>query len=447
MPLPGVCGRVCNHPCEKVCKRGEIDDPIAISALKRFAADWEIKQGKMAPPVFIEKPKAEKVAVVGSGPAGLSAAYQLGRRGYKVTVFEALPAVGGMLSVGIPDFRLPRDVLGHDIDFIRLHNVEIVTGKALGKDFAVKDLFGQGFKAVFLAMGANLDQKLGIPGEDVEGVLPGVEFLRRANLGEKVKVGKKVAVIGGGNVAVDAARVAVRNGAKSVTIIYRRTRDEMPASVEEIEEAEDEKIEIEFLLAPLKVIAKKGKVAGIECQKMTLGEYDESGRARPVPVPGSERVIEADTIISAIGYAPEILRLSENGHFPRNKNGTLVVDDVTLATNVPGVFAGGDVVTGASTVVQAMAGGWRAAVSVDRYLKGQDLYKDRIYTAAKRADVPRDEAAAEAAGEARGRAVMPQLGAAMRVCSFTEVNTGFDEQTALSEAKRCLRCDLERKKG
>ena len=305
MPLPGVCGRVCNHPCEKVCKRGEIDDPIAISALKRFAADWEIKQGKMAPPVFIEKPKAEKVAVVGSGPAGLSAAYQLGRRGYKVTVFEALPAVGGMLSVGIPDFRLPRDVLGHDIDFIRLHNVEIVTGKALGKDFAVKDLFGQGYKAVFLAMGANLDQKLGIPGEDAEGVLPGVEFLRRANLGEKVKVGKKVAVIGGGNVAIDAARVAVRNGAKSVTIIYRRTRDEMPASVEEIEEAEDEKIEIEFLLAPLKVVAKKGKVAGIECQKMTLGEYDESGRARPIPVPGSERVIEADTIISAIGYAPE----------------------------------------------------------------------------------------------------------------------------------------------
>ncbi len=180
---------------------------------------------------------------------------------------------------------------------------------------------------------------------------------------------------------------------------------------------------------------------------MTLGEYDESGRARPIPVPGSERVIEADTIISAIGYAPEVLRLSENGHFPRNKNGTLVVDDVTLATNVPGVFAGGDVVTGASTVVQAMAGGWRAAVSIDRYLKGQDLYKDRIYTAAKRADVPRDEAAAEAAGEARGRAVMPQLGAAMRVCSFTEVNTGFDEQTALSEAKRCLRCDLEKEEG
>jgi len=447
MPLPGVCGRVCNHPCEKVCKRGEIDDPVAISALKRFAADWEIRQGKVAPPVFIEKPKAERVAIVGSGPAGLSAAYQLGRRGYKVTVFEALPAAGGMLSVGIPDFRLPRDVLDHDIDFIRRHNVEIVTGKALGKDFAVTDLFDRGYKAVFLAMGANLDQKLNIPGEDAKGILPGVEFLRRANLGEKVSVGAKVAVIGGGNVAIDAARVAVRNGAKSVTIIYRRTRDEMPASVEEIEEAEDEKIEVMFLLAPVKVVVKNGKVSGIECLKMGLGEYDESGRAKPVPVPGSERVIEADTIISAIGYAPEIQRLSENGQFARNKNGTLVVDDATLATGMPGVFAGGDVVTGASTVVQAMAGGYRAAITIDRYLKGQDLYKDRIYSAARRADVPRSEADAEAANEARGRAVVPQLLAEERVCGFAEVNVGFDEETALSEAKRCLRCDLEKKKG
>jgi NADH-quinone oxidoreductase subunit F len=447
MPLAGVCGRVCNHPCEKVCKRGEIDDPIAVSSLKRFAADWEMRQGKLAPPSFIEKPKAERVAVVGSGPAGLNAAYQLGRRGYKVTIFEALPIAGGMLAVGIPDFRLPRDVLDHDIRFISQHNIEIVNGKALGKDFAVQDLFEQGYKAVFLGLGAHMDQKLNLPGEDAEGVLKGVEFLRRANLGEKVAVGERVAIIGGGNVAIDAARMALRLGAKEVAIVYRRTREEMPASVEEIEEADDEKITLMFLLAPTGIITENGRVKGIECQQMALGEYDESGRARPVPIPGSERVIDADTVISAIGYAPQVFRLSRNGEITRNKNGTLVVDDVTLATNMPGVFAGGDVVTGASTVVEAMAGGYQAALSIDRYLRGRDLYEDRVYAAQRRAEVPRTEADAEEAGQERGRSVMPQLPAKERVRGFAEVNAGFEEETALCEAKRCLRCDLEKRRG
>ena len=446
MPLAGICGRVCNHPCEKVCKRGDIDSAVAISSLKRFAADWEMNQGKLAPPAFIEKEKTEKVAVVGGGPAGLNAAYQLGRRGYRVTVFEALPVAGGMLAVGIPAFRLPREVLDHDIRFIRQHNVEIVNGKALGKDFTLEDLFTQGYKAIFLGLGAHMDQKMNLPGEDAKGVLKGVEFLRKANLGKKVKVGEKVAIIGGGNVAIDAARMALRLGAKEVTILYRRTREEMPAAVEEIEEAEDEKIKIRYLLAPTKIITGKGKVTGVECQQMTLGEYDESGRAKPVPVPGSELVLMADTVISAIGYVPELSCVSGNGQVTRNKNGTLAVDEVTLATGIPGVFAGGDMVTGASTVVEAMAGGYRAAISIDRYLKGQDLSKDRFYEAERRADVARTEAEAGEAGEERARSEMPQLPSEERVMGFGEVNRGFNEEAALCEAKRCLRCDLERRR-
>ncbi len=446
MPLPGICGRVCNHPCEKVCKRGEIDDPVAISALKRFAADWEMKQGKMAPPSFIERPKSEKVAIVGSGPSGLNAAYQLGRRGYRVTIFEALPVAGGMLALGIPRFRLPRQVLEHDIRFICQHNVEILTSKELGRDFTVGGLLGDGYKAVFLALGAHLDQKLNIPGEEAEGVLRGVEFLRRANLGEKVAIGERVAIIGGGNVAMDAARMVLRLGAKSVTIIYRRTREEMPANIEEIEEAEDEKVTFLYLLSPTRIITENGRVKGIECRKMKLGEYDASGRPKPSPIPGSEIVLDVDTIIPEIGYVPRLTCLSGDGAFSATKNGTLAVDPVTLATTMPGVFAGGDVVTGPSTIAEAMAGGYHAAVSIDRYLKGQDLYKDRVYHALRRADVNRPDGEAEGGSTEKERYQMPYLGVGYRVKGFTEVNLGFDEETAVCEAKRCLRCDLERRR-
>ncbi|MGE5842903.1 MAG: NADH-ubiquinone oxidoreductase-F iron-sulfur binding region domain-containing protein, partial [Deltaproteobacteria bacterium] len=260
MPLAGVCGRVCNHPCENMCKRGEIDEPIAISSLKRFASDWELRTGNMTPPTFLEKPKAERVAIVGAGPAGLNAAYHLGRRGYPVTIFESLPMAGGMLAVGIPDYRLPRKNLENDIRFIRQHNVEIKTGKSFGRDFTIDELLKQGYKAVFLAIGAHLNQKMNTPGEDAAGVIPGIGFLRSVNLGEKVKVGDKVAVIGGGNVAIDAARPALRLGAKEVSIVYRRTRDEMPANDEEIEEAEHEKIKILYLVAPTRILSENGKV-------------------------------------------------------------------------------------------------------------------------------------------------------------------------------------------
>jgi NADH-quinone oxidoreductase subunit F len=444
MPLAGVCGRVCNHPCENMCKRGEIDEPIAISSLKRFASDWELQTRNMTPPTFLEKPKAERVAIVGAGPAGLNAAYHLGRRGYPVTIFESLPMAGGMLAVGIPDYRLPRKNLENDIRFICQHNVEIKTGRSFGKDFTIDELIKQGYRAVFLAIGAHLNQKMNTPGEDAVGVSPGISFLRRVNLGEKVKVGEKVAVIGGGNVAIDAARTALRLGAKEVSIVYRRTRDEMPANDEEIEEAEHEKIKILYLVAPTRILAENGKVKGLECQRMELGAFDASGRRRPVPVKGSEFVLEVDMVIPAIGYMPDLSCLPQNDGFKTTKAGTLFVDPITLSTHLSGVFAGGDVVTGPSTIVEAMASGYRAAISIDRYLKGQDLYKDRIYQAEWRANAPKPEGAEGEEEAVKPRANMPAMAVNRRVCTFEEVNLGFGEETAIREAKRCLRCDLER---
>jgi NADH-quinone oxidoreductase subunit F len=442
-PLAGICGRVCSHPCEKMCKRGEIDEPIAIASLKRFASDWERQQGKMSPPIFLERIKDDRVAVVGSGPAGLNAAYQLGKRGYQVTIFESLPVAGGMLAVGIPDFRLPPEILEWDINYIRQHNVNIQTNQALGKDFTIEGLFQAGYKAIFLALGAHGNPRLNIPGEDAKGVLSGVDFLRRVNLGEEVEVGEKVAVIGGGDVAIDAARMALRLGAKRVSIVYRRTREEMPANVEEVEEAEDEKIGILYLLAPTRIITENGHVKGMECIRMELGDYDESGRRRPVPVKGSEFVMDLDTIIPEVGYKPELTCFKAEEGFQITKAGTLFADPITLATHLSGVFAGGDVVTGPSTVVGAMADGYRAAVSIDRYLKGQDLYQDRVYRPLRRADVPKTETETGEVEAIKPRARMPYVGVGRRMRTFEEVNLGFSEETATREAKRCLRCDLE----
>ncbi len=442
-PLPGICGRVCSHPCEKMCKRGEVDEPVAIASLKRFAADWERRQGRLAPAVFLERMKEERVAIVGAGPAGLNAAYQLGRRGYPVTIFEALPVAGGMLAVGIPDFRLPPAILEYDINFIRQHNVEIRTNQALGKDFTIGELLQQGYKAVFLALGAHGNPRLNIPGEDAKGVLPGVDFLRRVNLGEGVEVGNKVAVIGGGDVAIDAARMAVRLGAKEVCIIYRRTKEEMPANPEEVEEAEDEKIKILYLLAPTRILTENGEVKGMECVRMELGDYDESGRRRPIPVKGSEFIMEVDTIIPEVGYKPELICFKEEEGFKITRAGTLAPDPVTLATHIPGVFAGGDVAVGPSTIVQAMAQGYQAAISIDRYLKGQDMYKDRVFRPLRRADVPKGEETGGDVEAIKPRARMPYMGVGRRVRTFSEVNLGFSEEAAIREACRCLRCDLE----
>ncbi len=305
---------------------------------------------------------------------------------------------------------------------------------------------GRDIRPCYSHLGAHGDTMLNIPGEDAEGVMPGIEFLRRANLGEKVPIGERVAIIGGGNVAIDAARMVVRLGATEVSIIYRRTKEEMPANLEEIEEAEDEKIKILYLLAPQRIITDGGRVKGMECVRMRLSDYDESGRRRPVPIEGSEFTLDVDTVIPEIGYSPILSCLPGDNGFEINRNGTLSVDPITLATHTPGVFAAGDVVLGPGMVVDAMAAGYRAAISIDRYLKGQDLYKDRVYTALRRADVPKEETAGESGDGTQPRGETPYLSVGRRLRSFAEVNLGFDEKTALYEAKRCLRCDLEKRR-
>ncbi|MCJ7705749.1 MAG: FAD-dependent oxidoreductase, partial [Desulfobacterales bacterium] len=337
LPLPGVLGRICPHPCEKECNRKDLDEPVAICELKRFVAD----QIKTELPTQKEEAKEEKVAVVGSGPAGLTAAAYLALKGYPVTIFEALPVKGGMLYTGIPSYRLPRDILSEEIKTIQSLGVEIKTNSPIGPDLTIDDLFRQGYRSVFLGVGAHQDQKLNIPGEDNPNVIPGVVFLRKANLGQKVEVGKRVAVIGGGNVAIDAARSALRLGSEEVTIIYRRSRDEMPAYEEDVKEADEEGIKFQLLAAPTEIILKDGKISSLRCIRMELGEPDSSGRRRPIPVQGSDFSIEVDTVIPAIGQMPDLSFL-KGMEIETTPQGTIKTDPMTFQTSKQGVFAGGD---------------------------------------------------------------------------------------------------------
>jgi heterodisulfide reductase subunit A len=421
-PFPCVCGRVCTHPCEKECSRGEFDEPLAIKSLKRFVADKGLGKPKRI------GQRKEKIAIIGSGPAGLTCAYFLSKWGYKVTVFEALPVVGGMLAVGIPSFRLPPEELERDIKYLK--NFRIETGKALGRDFTLEDLLSR-YDSVFIAIGAHKEKRLGIPGENLKGVIYCIDFLRKVKLGEKIEIGEKVVVIGGGNAALDAARTAIRKGAKSVSIVYRRSRAEMPADEEEIKAAEEEGIKIEYLASPVKVLGKK-KVVGVECIRMKLGEVDESGRRRPIPIEGSEFKIEVDTLIPAISQFPD---LSWNKDLKETEWGTLLADPLTLETSVPGVFAGGDVVKGPSTIIEAIAQGREAAISIDRYLKGEDLIKDRVK---KEEIAPTPERRVEEQPRIR----IPRIPIEERTHSFKEVEEGITEEKAIEEAKRCLNCGV-----
>ena len=438
-PLLGVCSRVCHHPCELKCRAGQGGDPISIRALKRFAVEYgngrKTKRMK-------KKLSGEKVAIIGSGPSGLMAAYSLAQKGYAPTIFEAKPMIGGMLRLGIPECRLPRTVLEEDITRIINAGVAIEPNKELGCDFTIKDLFDENYKAIYVAIGAHKSIKLAIPNEDAKGVIPSMEFLTQFHLGKKVKVGKLIGVIGGGNSAVDAARTANRlPGVEKVMIIYRRTRTEMPAYREEVDSAIEEGIDIQFLTAPINVITKDNKVVGIECIRMKLGDVDKSGRRRPIPIKDSEFGMELDTLIQAISEQPDISCLGEKHEFDISGWNTFVVDHETLSTNIPGVFAGGDAIRGPSTVIEAMANGKKVAQSIDKYIKGQPIEftysvtRPSIYVEPVKLKV-------EEVLESQRQGTV-QLPAAKRRNNFKEVNLGLDRKSAIREAKRCLRCDLE----
>jgi NADH-quinone oxidoreductase subunit F len=437
-PFPGICGRVCNHGCEFECKRGELDRAIAIRSLKRFVADGQkkmLKKVKKVKPTY-----EEKVAVIGAGPAGLSAARDLALLGYPVTVFEALPVAGGMMVTGIPEFRLPRDVMAAEIKAITRLGVTIQTGTVFGKDVTFESLRSEGYRAFFVAVGAHKGLKLGIAGEgEYEGVVDCVELLREANLGEKKSPGDRVAVIGGGNAAVDAARVSQRLGAKAVTILYRRSRKEMPAQEEEIEEAEEEGVKIHYLAQPIRIHGENGRVTGVECIRMKLGEPDTSGRRRPIPIEGSEFFVETDAVIPAISQEPDLSFLDGDHGFEITRWSTFMVDPTTLETTVPGVFAGGDAVTGPATVVEAIAAGQRAAVSIHNHLRPEEERLPYKWPRPRMFVEP-----VELTDEMEGyqRPEMPRIPIEERT-DFVEVDQGFAEEVAKMEACRCLRCDLE----
>ncbi len=453
VPFVGTLGRVCYHPCESICKRSQWDEPVSVCALKRSAYDFGLNEDGVVrdEPQPIPVQWNEKIAVIGAGPAGLTAAYELACKGYHVTVFDELPVPGGMLAVGIPAFRLPRTILNQEIDFICKLGVELRLNTPVGRHGgpSIEDLRRE-YQAVFLAIGAHHSSQLGVPGEDLPEVLQAVTFLRQVNLGYMDEVlpsiqGKRVAVIGGGNTAVDAARSALRLGA-NVQILYRRTRVEMPAAKFEVDAAETEGIELKLLVAPLRVLEEHGHLVGMECIRMELGEPDASGRRRPVPIKGSEFKLGLDTVIAAIGQSVE----SEGLGLKTNRD-RLVADPETMQTPLEGVFAGGDAVTGAATVVEAVGAGIRVAETIHRYLRGVDLRNGRKFSwpdpkkinigvASNSRSMSRLQPAGLQATQAR--VPMPELEVAERVVDFREVELGLTREQAIKEAKRCLDCAI-----
>jgi heterodisulfide reductase subunit A len=446
-PLAAVCGRVCYHPCESECNRGMVDQPLAIQHLKRFALDWAREHKVKIPPPTVAARREEKVAIVGSGPAGLVAAHDLALRGYQVTVFEQWQHLGGMLALGIPEYRLPRPLLEEEIDYIRKLGVKFETGVRFGRHVTLDQLRRQGFKAVFLAVGAHEGVRLEVPGEDLDGVVSGIDFLRGVNLKANGHLGSRVAVIGGGNTAMDAARTALRLGSR-VTVLYRRTRVEMPAMPHEVDDAEAEGVEIRYLVAPVEVIGEGGKAVALKCVNMRLGEPDASGRRRPIPVVGSEHVLEVDSVIVAVSQVPDVAAFAGgNGGLKATRWHTLEVDPESKQTSVPDVFAGGDAVLGPATVIAAMGNGRRVAEAIDKYLNGQPLTdftthlvrqgitRGESFRAHSYAPLYTDVAKAP-------RAEMPKLDPAARVADFREVETGYTEEEAVHEASRCLNCGV-----
>ena len=435
MPFPAICGRVCFSPCQDACSRKNIDQPVGIRYLKRLAADIEREQGRIKPSPIAKK-HSEKVAIIGAGPAGLSAAYELAKLGYPITILERMPQPGGMMRYGIPDYRLQKYVVANEIAYIQDLGVEIKTAVEFGKDVQVDTLRNQGYKAIFIGIGAQQSQKLGIPGEGLKGVLHAVEFLRDVSLGKYTDLGERVAVIGGGNSAIDAARTSLRLGAKNVTILYRRSRKEMPALPYEIEAAEEEGIAFHFLVSPVRIMDKDGKVEAMECLRMKLGEPDASGRRRPIPIQRTEHTYEADTVIAAIGQLAEASCLPSTILDERAR--AISVDPVTLETRISGVFAGGDIVTGPASVIEAIGAGRRAAVSIDRYLNGKDLKTGREEEIEETTWVKDWEKITKKPE----RYTAPHIDIGKQKVSFEESEELLTKikETAMFEARRCLEC-------
>ncbi len=380
--LPAICGRVCPQEtqCESVCVVGKKGEPVAIGRLERYVADWDLAHP--SPPPSVPPPSGKKVAVIGCGPAGLTCAGDLARYGHQVTIFESLHAPGGVLIYGIPEFRLPKRIVHAEVEYVRSLGVEICLDTVIGKTYTLDELLNeQGYDAVFLGTGAGLPMFMRIPGENYNGVLSANEFLTRVNLMKAylfpdwdtpVKVGRKVAVVGAGNVAMDASRCALRLGADEVHIVYRRSREEVPARAEEVHHAEEEGILFDFLTNPVEIYGdEKGWVRGMRCIRMKLGEPDASGRRRPLPIEGSEFDMDVDMVIMALGTQPNPLVFTESGGLERTRHGTVVADEETGRTTKERVWAGGDIVTGAATVISAMGAGKRAAADIDRFLRGE----------------------------------------------------------------------------
>lgn len=437
--LPSVCGRVCTRPCEAACKRNDFGDPIAINAIKRFVAGYELRSHDKIPISKLEN-NGKRVAVIGAGPAGLSAAFFLARFGYSVTIFEALPVAGGYLYIGIPSYRLPREILGAEVQTIVDLGVEIRYNTKID---SLDKLFADGFQAIFIGVGALEEFKLDIPGEELKGVFPGETFLKELALGGKISKANHVVVVGGGNTALDCARSSMRLGAKDVTILYRRTVAEMTAHHIEIEEAEEEGVEIKFLSAPRAINGRNGVVTNIECLKMKLGERDASGRRRPIPIEGSEFIIAADRVITAIGRRPN-LKWLENTGIEFSRTGTIKIDQKTCATKLPRVYAGGDVVLGPGTATEAMAHGKKAALAIHEYLGGRAEQVSVLKKEERMRSTLFDGGFVGEQPTTTSRTKMPMKKLPAEECkhNFNEVELGYTQEEAMQEAKRCLSCKL-----
>ncbi len=443
-PFPWVCGLVCTRPCEFMCVRGRIDTPVSIKFLKAFAAERAMSEGRYVNPPK-EPGKGKKICVIGAGPGGMSCAYYLAVKGYSVRVIEALPSAGGMTLVGIPRYRLPREVIDREVAMLEELGVEFVFSTRFGRDVSLEQLKAQGFDAFFFAIGAHRAYKLNLPGEKEYSVTDAIDLLRRVALGERRRPGKKAIVIGGGNVAIDAARTCIRLGCDQVTLAYRRTRNEMPADEEEVEQAEEEGVHFSFLTVPTEVVGCEGKITGLRCLRAELVKQEGSTRMSPVPVEGSDYLMEADVIIAAIGQQVDTSCMASLTNLKWTRRSTIDVNMVSMESSEPGIFAAGDAVTGPATVIEAIGGGKRAAMAIHRYLSG--IPQPQMPPVPVRRGRMECLEVPAITKMILKRPEMGFLNIDRRRTTFQQAELGYTENEVREEARRCLRCDICRRCG